>query len=132
LSLQRHEDDRRSRGEALIPSGKRIALRGLDDRRTNYAAHDFGFRGNQLLAQRFRVGVDVGPAPELCALDAEFSQAIAYPNLSFARDGEPERIRIVTITHFFVKTFAREFAKLRDAHGVLCFFASALRHLRAI
>src|SRR6185369_17733414 len=109
-------------GKAFIPSRERIALSRFDDRGTNDAAHDFGFGGDQLLAQRFRVGVDVGPAPELCALDAEFSQAIAYPNLSLARDGESERIRIVTITHFFVKTFARKFAKLRDAHGVLGFF----------
>ena len=31
LAFQRHENDRRGRGKAFIPSGKRIALRGLDD-----------------------------------------------------------------------------------------------------
>ena len=72
LSLQSHEDDRRGRGKAFVPSGERIALRRFDDRGTNDAADDFGFGGDQLLAQRFGVGVDIGPTPELRALDPEF------------------------------------------------------------
>jgi len=67
---------------------KRIALRRFDDRGANNAAHDFG-SADQLLAQRFRVGVDVGPAPELCALDAEFGQAIAYPTFLSPRRRAP-------------------------------------------
>ena len=75
-------------GEAFVPSGEGIGKRRLDNAGPNDAANDSGLGGDELFAERLRVGVDVGPAPPGRTLDAEISQARARPDLSFARDGQ--------------------------------------------
>src|SRR5262249_40572873 len=112
--------------------GEGIVFRRLDNARPHDAAHQFSFGGYELFAERFSVGVDIRPTPEFRALNAHLSKTIAHPHFSLASDRESERIRVVTIAHFFVETFTRLFAKVRGHHGVFRFFARAFRHLRAI
>ena len=132
LALQSHEDDWRRSGEALIPTRERIVFRGFYNARPHDAAHDPGFRGYQLFAERLGISVDVRPSPELRAFDAEFSQSIAGPDFSFASHGQTQRVRVVRVTQFFIQSLARLLAKLSDAHCVFSFFARALGHFCAV
>ena len=132
LALQGHEDDRRCGGEALIPTRERIIFSGFHNARSHDAAHDPGFGGHQLFAEHLGVGVDVRPAPKLRPFNAEFSQTVPGPYLSFASHRQPQRIRIVGVAQFFIQSFARQLAKLGDAHCVFGFFARAFGHFCAI
>ena len=132
LTLQSHEDNRRGRREAFVPTGEGIIFSGLDDAWPHNASDHFRFAGDELFAERFGVGIDVRPAPKFRPVDAKFGETIAGPNLSFASDRQTERVGIVGVAHFFVQALAREFAKARDHHRVFCLLARAFRHFRAI
>ena len=133
LALEHHEDDRRRGREAFVPAGKRdktSADSTMLGRRmlrtmpvsaaTNCSPSDFG------------VGVDVGPAPPGRALDAEVGETRARPDLSFARDGQAERIRVIRVAPFFIQAFARLVAKTRGHHCIAGRFADSLGQLGAV
>ena len=102
LAFERHENDRRGGSKAFIPTRERIIFCGFYNARPHNAAHDSGFRGHQLFTERLGVSVDVRPAPKLRPLDAEFSQTVPRPYLSFARYRQPQRVRVVCVAQFFI------------------------------
>src|SRR6185437_7659744 len=94
--------------------------------------HHFLFGGDELLAERFSVRVNVGPTPVRRTLDAEICKTRACPDFSFASDSESEGVRIVNIATFFVESFARELAETRSHHGVARFVTDAIGELGAV
>ena len=132
MAFQGHENDWRRGGEAFVPAGEGITPGRFHDARTHDAAHNSSFGRDQLFAECFGVSVNVGPVPEFGALNAKFSESIARPDFSLARDGQAECIRIVSIAHLFIETLARLFAKVRRHHCVFRFFARAFGHFGAV
>src|SRR5437868_7127341 len=111
LTLESHEDNRRSRRKPFIPSGEGIVFCGLDDAGPHDAPNHFGFGGDELFSQSLRISIDVWPTPEFGTLNAQLGQSIANPNFSLARNCQTKRIGIVGITHLFIEPFARLLAK---------------------
>src|SRR5205085_6685079 len=89
-------------------------------------AADARLRRDQLLAEALRVRVDVRPAPEGSALDAEFRQALARPKFALARNGQPHRVEVVGVAPLFYETFARVLAEACDLQGIARLLAHAL------
>ena len=132
LPFERDEDERRGRREAFVPTGEGITDRRLDDAGAHDGAHDALLSRDQLLAQTLRVRVDVGPAPPLRALDAQFRQAVARPNFALARNGEAHRIEVIGIAPFFDQTLAPRLAEARRLQSIARLILHALGQLGAI
>ena len=129
LAAKRDQDERSGRCKAFVPARKRIRLRRFDDRRAHEHLDDVVLRSDDLLGQRFGIGVNIGPAPILGTLGAEFGRALADPHLAFAKDGRFQLGLVVRIAALFDKSRTRLLAELGGLDGVVrlltCLFAQA-------
>ncbi len=129
LTAKRDQNERRGRRKALVPARERIRLRRFDDGRPDKHLHDVVLLGDDLLGKRFRIRINIRPAPIFGTLGAEFGRAFADPHFAFAKDRRFQFGFVVRVAAFVDKALACLLAKFRRLHRVIglltCLFAQA-------
>src|SRR5262249_16413626 len=97
----------------FVPTWKGIAKRALDDRRTDDRVVERRRPGDHLFAERFGVGVRVGPAPVLGAFHPSPGQLVSQPQLPLPPYGQAQSLVVVVIPPFLGQPIDRGLSKSR-------------------
>ncbi len=122
MPLQRQERKRRAGGESLVPAREREAERALDDGRPDDGPADVAAR-DDLLAERLRIGVGVGPAPVAGALHPDLDEPLGDPELPLPTRGESQRLRVCRVAPLLAQALRRPLAELGNEGPILSRFA---------